>query len=152
MLYTCNHTGLHDPVYAASFGVAVYDWSNAKSEWVNTHPMNCEEMLTKQAEMVLAEDPGIPTHACTRVHTCMRMTEKYSWHVAGVEGGQPRVWVYRNTIKALNWFSSVREKLDDPQYSGWFVKLKDYAGPSSNSSYHVPACDWCESESHLLTS
>ena len=40
----------------------------------------------KQAEMVLAADPGVPGHA-------------------------PRVWVYRNNIKALNWFSSVREKL-----------------------------------------
>ena len=48
--------------------------------------MNCEEMLNTQAEMVLAKDPGIP-------------------------GEQPRVWVYRNTIKALNWFTSVREKL-----------------------------------------
>jgi hypothetical protein len=34
--------------------------------------MRCEEALTKQAEMVLAEDPGIP-------------------------GEQPRVWVYRKS-------------------------------------------------------
>ena len=40
--------------------------------------MNSEELLTKQAEMVLAADPGL-------------------------EGYAPRVWVYRNTIKALNW-------------------------------------------------
>lgn len=117
LLYTCNHTGMHDVSYAAKFGVVAYDWSNAKSVWANQHPMNCEEVLTKQAEMVLAADPGIP-------------------------GEQPRVWVYRNTIKALNWFSSVREKLDDPQYAGWFVKFKDYKGPQSNNSYHVPACDW----------
>jgi hypothetical protein len=32
----------------------------------------------------------------------------------GVEGYNPRVWAYRNTIKALNWYSSVRKKLDDP--------------------------------------
>ena len=50
-----------------------------------------EELLVKQAEMVLAADPGVPGHA-------------------------PRVWVYRNNIKALNWFSSVRKKLDDPKY------------------------------------
>ena len=50
--------------------------------------------------------------------------------------------VSRNTIKALNWYTSVREKLDDPQYEGWFVKFKDYKGPQSNGSYHVPACDW----------
>ena len=57
------------------------------------------------------------------------------------------MWVYRNKIKGLNWYSSVREKLDDPQYDGWFVKFKDYKGtsptdPASNNSYHVPACDW----------
>ena len=38
--------------------------------------------------------------------------------------------------------SSVREKLDDPKYASWFIKFKDYKGPSSNNSYHVPACDW----------
>ena len=51
----------------------------------------------KQAEMVLAADPGVPGHA-------------------------PRVWVYRNNIKALNWFSSVREKLGTPE-TGCFLLL-----------------------------
>ena len=35
-----------------------YDWSNAKNVWAQAHPMNCEEMLNTQAEMVLAKDPG----------------------------------------------------------------------------------------------
>ena len=48
----------------------------------------------------------------------------------------------RNTIKALNWYRSVQKKLDDPRYAGWFVRFKDYKGRESNSSYHVPACDW----------
>lgn len=109
---------MHSVAEAVRYGLVVYDWSNAKAIWANSHPMNDEELLTKQAEMVLAADPGIP-------------------------GEQPRVWVYRNTIKALNWYSSVREKLDDPAYAGWFVKFKDYKGPQSNGSYHVPACDWC---------
>ena len=52
-----------------------------------------------------------------------------------------------NQIKALNWYGSVREKLDDPKYASWFVKFKNYKGKSptdnaSNNSYHVPACDW----------
>ena len=47
-----------------------YDWSNAKQLWANTKPMNDEELLTKQAEMVLAADPGHKGYA-------------------------PRVWVYR---------------------------------------------------------
>ena len=29
------------------------------------------------------------------------------------------VFVYRNVVKALPWFASVRAKLDDPKYSGW---------------------------------
>ena len=31
---------------------------------------------------------------------------------AGVPGEQPRVWLYRNKIMALNWYGMVREKLD----------------------------------------
>ena len=115
MLYTCNHSGWHDAKYAAKFGVVSYDWSNAKALWAQNQPMNCEEMLTEQAERVLKEDPGIV-------------------------GEQPRVWLYRNTIKALNWFTSVREKLEDPSYAGWFVPFANYRGPQSNGSYHVPAC------------
>jgi len=67
-------------------------WSNAKAIWANAHPMSSEELITKQAEMVYADDPGVPGYA-------------------------PRVWAYRNTIKALNWYTSVRTKLDDPRYA-----------------------------------
>ena len=117
VLYTCNNSGLHDVAHATAFGVVVYDWSNAKALWANAHPMNSEELLTRNAEAVLAADPGVP-------------------------GEAPRVWVYRNTIKALNWYTSVREKLDDPKYASWFIKFREYRGPQSNSSYHVPACDF----------
>lgn len=27
------------------------------------------------------------------------------------------------------------------RYAGWFYTFKDYCGPASNNSYHVPACD-----------
>jgi len=46
------------------------------------------------------------------------------------------VWVYRNAIKALPWFTTVREKLEDPAYSPWFLKFNPNA-----SSYSVPMCD-----------
>jgi hypothetical protein len=36
----------------------------------------------------------------------------------------------------------VREKLDDPAFSGWFVTFANYSGPQSNGSYNVPACTW----------
>ncbi len=123
VLYTCNYSGFHNVSEAVRYGIVSYDWSNAKALWANAQPMSAEELITKQAEMVLARDPGI-------------------------EGEQPRVWVYRNKIKGLNWFKSVREKLDDPQYAGWFVKFKDYKGPQSNNSYHPPACDWYGNASH----
>lgn len=125
VLYTCNNSGMHDVNHANKFGIVVYDWSNAKAIWANAHPMSSEELITKQAEMVYAGDPGLPGYA-------------------------PRVWAYRNTIKALNWYSSVREKLDDPKYASWFIKFKGFKnspypggqGKEVNNSFHVPACDW----------
>jgi hypothetical protein len=50
----------------------------------------------------------------------------------------------------------VREKLDDPKYSSWFIKFKDYTdtpypggtGKDHNSSYHVPTCDWYGNATH----
>jgi hypothetical protein len=47
-------------------------------------PMSCEERLVEQAALLKAARPGV------------------------------RVMGYRNIVKALPWFSSVREKMDDP--------------------------------------
>ena len=53
-------------------------------------------------------------------------------------GSGVRTWVYRNSIKALPWFSSVREKLADPAFAPWFLPF----GPcAKNNSCHVPVCD-----------
>jgi hypothetical protein len=51
-----------------------------------------------------------------------------------------QVWVYRNSIKALNWFSSIRTILDDPDYAPWFLKFVP-GGVLPNGTWHVPACD-----------
>jgi hypothetical protein len=69
--------------------------------------MDCEEKLVEQAATSRAANPNA------------------------------HVWVYRNSLKALPWFSSVRATLDDPAYAPWFLKFKD----GVNGSYHVPACD-----------
>jgi hypothetical protein len=50
--------------------------------------------------------------------------------------GTKHVFLYRNTVKAINWFESVRLKLDDPAYSGFFLRFDPAAAPS----YHVPPC------------
>lgn len=53
-----------------------------------------------------------------------------------------KVWVYRNGIKALPWFTSVREKLEDPAYSGFFIKFNGTTAANGTiPTAHVPACD-----------
>lgn len=101
----CNGSGWSSPERGAEFGIVSYDWSNAKAQWAAAKPMDCEERLLQQAQMTSAQSPDT------------------------------RVFVYRNLVKALPWFTSVREKLDDPAYSGWFLRFN-----ASASTYHVPAC------------
>ncbi len=70
----CNFSGFYDPVFAGTFGVADFDWSNAKQIYVNNPngPMNCQELLLEQAAMVKAANPDT------------------------------KVFIYRNGVKALN--------------------------------------------------
>eukprot|EP00911_Craspedida_sp_UC1_P001382 UC1_evm1s1043 len=102
----CNASGFTDPNLAAKFGVADFDWSNAKLEWANQSPMDCQERLVTQAELV-------------------KQASKNS----------TKCFVYRNLVKALPWYTQVREKMVDPLYAGWFLKFKESGGP-----YAVPKC------------
>ncbi len=107
-VYICNYSGYTDvsPGSVVSrFGLVAFDWSNAKADWANQHPMDCEERLVAQA---IAVKRGRP-HA--------------------------RVMVYRNLVKALPWFSTVRTALEDPKYAGFFLRFKA-SGPT-----HSPRCD-----------
>jgi hypothetical protein len=53
-----------------------------------------------------------------------------------------QVFVYRNMVKALNWFSSVRAVLDDPLYAGFFLRFAGSTDPLSPpvAPFHVPPC------------
>ena len=106
----CNYSGWFDPKVAADYGIVDFDWSNAKQLWANAKPMDCEERLLTQAQAVKAVKPTA------------------------------KVFVYRNIVKALPWFSSVREKLLDPAYSGWFLKFHNYSTPVPQNRYAVPPC------------
>lgn len=101
----CNSSGVYDPVLASKFGIASFDWSNQKSTWAAAKPMTDEELLVSQARLVKAQN------------------------------GAGRIFTYFNIVKALPWMSSVREKLQDPDYSGFFLKFDPTVIP------HVPACD-----------
>src|SRR3989338_801776 len=89
-----NSSGWFNVSRAANFGVVSYDWSNAKAQWVNARPMDWEQRLLAQATATKLAAP------------------------------QARVFVYRNLVKALPWFSSVRTILTDPQYEGVFLKFR----------------------------
>eukprot|EP01060_Flectonema_neradi_P038414 TRINITY_DN8043_c0_g2_i1.p1 TRINITY_DN8043_c0_g2~~TRINITY_DN8043_c0_g2_i1.p1 ORF type:complete len:439 (+),score=113.64 TRINITY_DN8043_c0_g2_i1:63-1319(+) len=106
-----NFSGWTDPKVAGQFGVSSFDWSNAKAQWAVQKPMDCEERLVTQATWVKQQNPA------------------------------SHVYVYRNLVKALPWYTSVREKLDDPQYSGFFLKFKP-GGSFPNGTYHVPQCTY----------
>ena len=71
--------------------------------------MDCEERLLAQAEKTAA--------------------------LAGGRG--VRVFVYRNLVKALPWFQTVREKLLSPAHAGWFLRFD----PKRKGNYSVPDCD-----------
>lgn len=106
----CNRSGWYNTSIAAAFGITSFDWSNQKAEWAAAKPMDCEEKLVQQAERAHAANPA--TH----------------------------VFSYRNLVKALPWFSTVRAKLEDPAFDGFFLKFKP-GGAFPNGSYHVPQCD-----------
>jgi len=89
----CNGTGYSSPERGAEFGIISYDWSNDKLHWAAAQPMDCEERLTTQATATKQMNPN------------------------------SKVFTYRNVVKALPWFSSVRKILDDPDYAGFFLKF-----------------------------
>jgi hypothetical protein len=108
---TCNGSGWSSPQLGAQFGIISYDWSNAKAQWAAASPMDCEERLATQAAS---------TAAYAKAHQL-----------------PTRAFVYRNVVKALPWFTSVREKILDPAYSGWFLRFDPH---TPRSELNVPAC------------
>eukprot|EP01084_Bolivina_argentea_P290418 498858_1 len=107
LVQPCNETGYFndDSVQKlAKFGIVSIDWSNDKQQWASAQPMDCQERLLTQAQTIKKINPST------------------------------KIWVYRNLIKALPWFTDVREKIVDPNYSGWFLKFKN------NGPYNVPPC------------
>ena len=55
--------------------------------------MDDEELLFKQVKLTTAATPGTT------------------------------VWIYRNTVYAYPWYTSVRKTLEDPAYAPWFVHV-----------------------------
>ena len=106
----CNYSGFVEPLDFFA-QFAVVDF-----DWSNAKalwvapPMRDEELLVEQCSRLKALNPNL------------------------------RCFVYRNLVKALPWYTSVREKINDPAYSGWFLPAKP-GGSLPNSSYWVDQCD-----------
>jgi hypothetical protein len=102
----CSFKGLLTPTSFYS------QFGIADIDWSNAKqlwvvpPMDCDGLLVKQVNQLLALNPDM------------------------------KVFVYRNLVKALPWYTSVRKLLDDPQYEGFFLKFDQTKAP-----FHVPACD-----------
>ena len=75
--------------------------------------MNDEELLFKQVQETTAASP------------------------------ETTVWVYRCSVYAYPWYTSVRTILDDPAYSPWFIKFKPvgpWKSPQCDNNYSPPLC------------
>jgi hypothetical protein len=110
VIQPCNYSGLLDVSYLTNWAVVDIDWSNARAVWAATHPQTDEELLLAQARAVKAVNPTA------------------------------HVWVYRQSVQAINSFTLVREKLDDPAYASWFLPFKP-GGSVGPGRWNVPACD-----------
>ena len=64
-----------------------FDWSNGKAIWTKQRPMHDEVVLQNQVKMSTSASLG------------------------------QTVWVYRGSMWAYPWYSSVRKTLEDPAYS-----------------------------------
>ena len=103
----CDYGRLVDPSELASWsnGIIDWDWSHGKEIWAKGQPMNSTEVVLEQVAAQAAAFPGVEQ------------------------------WVYRNNIKMLPWFSSVRRMLSDTSSAPWLLKFAG-SGP-----FHVPTCD-----------
>ena len=116
IIMPCNFTGPTDPSTTIGWGIIDVDNSNWKGTgdsdgWAKASPMDCEERLLKQAQMIKQAAP------------------------------QTQVWVYRNSIIALPWYSSVRIKLEDPAYAYWFL---NFTNPPPNITQNGNANTTCD--------
>ena len=102
-----DSTKQFDPSVCAAYGICDYDWSNQKPLWSQAKPMNCSETLVEQARATKAVN------------------------------NETKVMVYRNLVKALPWFTQVREKLEDSRYWGFFLRKATPTGDDATGQlYH----------------
>jgi hypothetical protein len=106
----CNNSGFTDPATTTGWAVIDFDWSNAKALWAVNHPMNDEELLQQQVVMSTSASLG------------------------------QTVWVYRGSMWAYPWYTSVRVILEDPAYKDWFTTFTP-GGSKPGGGWYSDPCD-----------
>ncbi len=67
------------------------------------------------------------------------LTQQVIMSTSAAQPGQT-VWVYRGSMWAYNWYSSVRVILDDPAYKDWFTAFTP-GGSKPGGSWYSDPCD-----------
>ena len=75
-----------DPQRTVGWAIIDFDWSNGKAIWTKQRPMLDEVVLQNQVKMSTSSSLG------------------------------QTVWVYRGSMWAYPWYTSVRKTLEDPAY------------------------------------
>jgi hypothetical protein len=118
IIMPCNNSGFTSPASTLDWAISSFDWSNAKGTgsapgWAKHSPMDDEEMLFEQVKMTTAATPGTT------------------------------VWVYRCSVYAYPWYTSVRKLLDDDAYAPWFIDFKPqgpWFSPKCDQNFDPPKC------------
>lgn len=94
IIMPCNNSGYMDPQRTVGWSIIDFDWSNGKAIWTKHRPMDDEVILQNQVKLSTSSSLG------------------------------QTVWVYRGSMWAYPWYTSVRKTLEDPAYSDWYIKFK----------------------------
>lgn len=91
--------------FLRKWGIVSLDFESEEAKWAHHSPKDADVTMLAQLDRLKAIAP----------HT--------------------RFWIYRQLVQAYSNFVEIREKLEDPQFSGWFLKF----GPHNNESL-TPRC------------
>ena len=102
--------------FLKTWGVVALDFESQENIWAHHSPKDADLLMIEQAAMIKKMAP------------------------------KTQVWVYRNLVQPYANFVQLREKIEDPQYEGWFVhfdsstndeKLTPRAIPTASYLHHA---------------
>lgn len=93
--------------FLKSWGIVALDFESEEGDWSQHRPKDADVMMVEQAAVMKTMAPEI------------------------------RVWVYRNLVQPYANFVQLREKIEDPQYSGWFMHFDN----ATNDEKLTPRCE-----------